>query len=533
MSNTPKTALDLHDIQGNIVKPYGRYGFPKARYVFFGVRDGVAGRQFVSKLAPLVTTAAPWRPNNAGPKISPIPEVTTNVAFTYHGLRDLGVPRASLQTFPDEFAMGMRARRDILGDEGPSAPDHWDSIWRQDERVHIMVALCGRDEVCLEQRYQQVLALAKASGGVELLTGHRGPNGAEDLPYQAASAIYEADQPTAKEHFGYTDGIGDPFFKGTGAYDANLIGGGKPTGLPAETAAGWAALETGEFLLGYRDEAHECPEAPAPKLLAFNGTFMAYRKLHENVGSFDAYLEQTGREFPEGKEALAAKFAGRWRNGAPLSRFPTEQEANEFAERWARAKNAINQAKSHIERVAAKQHFAELNQQFAAFDYKNDLSGGRCPLGAHIRRANPRSGLEDGKLLAFEAPGALSNRRRMIRRGLPYGESQSARNDAGDHGIIFMALNASLRRQFEFVQQQWMNYGNDFKLGNERDALTGNHPVSKELASVVIQRDPNDPKPPFFCNQLPRFVETRGGDYFFIPSLTALRMIGEGNIDPT
>jgi deferrochelatase/peroxidase EfeB len=263
---------------------------------------------------------------------------------------------------------------------------------------------------------------------------------------------------------------------------------------------------------------------------------MAYRKLHQNVGSFDSYLEQIGREFPEGKEALAAKFTGRWRNGAPLSRFPSEREASEFAERWARAKNAINQAKSHIERVAAKQHFAELNQQYVAFDYQSDVSGGRCPLGAHIRRAKPRTALQFDELLAIEAPAALSNRRRLIRRGIPYGDSQNARSDAGDHGIIFMALNASLRRQFEFVQQQWMNYGNDFRLGNERDALTGSHPVgpgSREHASVVIQRDSSDPRPPFFCNQLPRFVETRGGDYFFIPSLTALRMIGEGSIDPT
>jgi deferrochelatase/peroxidase EfeB len=151
-------------------------------------------------------------------------------------------------------------------------------------------------------------------------------------------------------------------------------------------------------------------------------------------------------------------------------------------------------------------------------------------MGAHIRRANPRTALEFGQTLAFEAPSALANRRRIIRRGLPYGDS-SVRDDAGDHGIIFMAINASLRRQFEFVQQQWMNYGNDFRLANERDALVGNHPP--EGGSMIVQSDPKSPAPPFFCNRLPRFVETRGGDYFFIPSLTALRMIGEGNIDPT
>jgi Dyp-type peroxidase family len=528
--------LDLHDIQGNIVKAYGRYGFPLGRYVFFAVDDGAAGRDFVAKLVADVTTSAPWREASAGSshgngRAASIPEVTTNIAFTYHGLRELGVPRASLQTFPDEFAMGMRARRDILGDDDQSAPEQWDPIWRQPDRVHILVSLSGQDERGLERRYQQIVERAQRTGGVRLLRGHRGPNGAEDLEYQAASAVYENGLPTAKEHFGYTDGISDPFFKGTGAHEANLIGGGKPTGLPPETRAGWAPLETGEFLLGYRDEANECPEAPSPKLLSHNGTFMAYRKLHQNVAAFDGYLEHVGAEFPGGKEALAAKFAGRWRNGAPLSKFPTQRDAELFAERWLQAKNAIVKAHNRAEREEAKLRFAELNKQFVAFDYRTDLAGGRCPMGAHIRRANPRSALEFGETLAFEDPGGLSNRRRIIRRGLPYGDAKTSRTDAGDHGIIFMALNASLRRQFEFVQQQWMNYGNDFRLANERDALVGNHP--QEGGSMVVQTDPHDPRPPFFCNRLPRFVETRGGDYFFIPSLTALRMIGEGNIDPT
>ena len=525
------TGLDLHDIQGNVVKAYGRYGFPKARYVVFAIRDAVMGRRFVSALAPSITTSAPWRERGSASGAAPIPEVTTNIAFTYHGLRDLGVPRASLQSFPDEFAMGMRARRDILGDEGASTPERWDPVWRQPDPVHVLIAIMGQDEACLERRYQQIAELAaRSEGGVRLLPGHRGPDGRDDLDYQAASAVYVEGSPSPKEHFGYTDGIGDPFFKGTGSHESNVIGGGKLTGLPPETRAGWAPLETGEFLLGYKDEASECPEAPSPKLLSHNGTFMAYRKLHENVGSFDDYLDHVGREFPGGKEALAAKFAGRWRNGAPITAFPSEAEADAFAAKWASAKLAISSARTRAEREEAKRTFSALNQRFAAFDYREDLAGGRCPVGAHIRRANPRTALEFGETLAFETPGALSNRRRILRRGLPYGDA-SERRDDGEQGIIFMALNASLRRQFEFVQQQWMNYGNDFRLANERDALVGNHPP--EGGSMVVQTEPADPRPPFFCAKLPRFVETRGGDYFFIPSLTALRMIGEGSIDPT
>ena len=97
-------------------------------------------------------------------------------------------------------------------------------------------------------------------------------------------------------------------------------------------------------------------------------------------------------------------------------------------------------------------------------------------------------------------------------------------------------FNASIERQFEFVQQQWMNYGNDFKLANDKDALTGNHQEDKDgnpQGKMIVEADPKGNQPPFFCGGMPRFVETRGGEYFFIPSMTALRMIGDGIIDPT
>jgi Dyp-type peroxidase family len=532
------TTLDLHDIQGNILKAYGRYGYPKGRYFFFRVHDAEEGRRFVRGLVPDITTSTPWSWRGTGARSIPKPAVTTNVAFTYHGLRELGVPRDSLQSFPDEFAMGMKSRRDILGDDGASDPAKWDPLWRDGE-VHILVCINGTTTEVLEEKYRRVVGLLQRGkgGGVELIRGHRGPGGQADLDYQDASALYVGGQPTPREHFGYTDGISNPFFKGMEGHESNVMGGGKVTGRPPETPGGWEPLETGEFLLGYKDEASEYPEAPSPTLLARNGTFLVYRKLHQNVGAFDAYLDRVGKEFPGGKEALAAKFAGRWRNGAPITAFPTEARANEFAEAWQRAKAAIGLAVTPEDRREARARFADYNLQFTAFDYGKDLDGGRCPMGAHIRRANPRGALEQGRAGAFETPGALSNRRRILRRGLPYGDS-SERADDGDHGVIFMAMNASIRRQFEFVQQQWMNYANDFGLANDKDPLVGNHGPRGEGGdvpggSMIIPSARHDPSPPFFCGGLPRFVETRGGDYFFVPSLTAVRMIGDGSIDPT
>ena len=528
--------LDLHDVQGGILKSYGRSGFPKAYFFFLTVTSEDKGREFVRKLAPTITSSIAWANTDSGEKGFPKPAVTTNIAFSYRGLRGLGLPRESLQSFPDEFAMGMQPRRAILGDDGVSAPERWDRAWRDPDAIHMMLWINGQSQKAVEERYQQIVdLLVSLGGGVEIITGHRNRDGRDDLPYQDASAIYQGGEPTPREHFGYVDGISDPFFKGVSAYELNVMGGGKVTGKNPATRAGWAPLETGEFLLGHKDEAFEWPEAPDPALLARNGTYVVYRKLHQNVGSFDQYLDRMGRDFPGGPEALAAKFAGRWRNGAPLSSFPTQKDADDFAKQWAAAKSAIYAAKTPDARAAAKQEFGRLNAKFTAYDFRDDLDGSRCPLGSHVRRANPRSALEFGQDGAFETPGAVSNRRRILRRGLPYGDSTERRDD-GEHGVIFMALSASIRRQFEFVQQQWINYGNDFQLANDKDPLLGNHGVDKDgkpTGSMVVQVAKNDPKPPFICSHIPRFVETRGGEYFFMPSLTALRMIGAGSIDPT
>lgn len=520
--------LDLHDIQGNLVKAYGRFRFSKTRYIFYRVHGEAKGRAFVRGLWEYITTGEQWNPKQSQEK----PSATTNMAFTYSGLKHLGVPQKSLQSFPSEFVMGMKARRDILGDDGKSAPEHWDPIWQQEAPVDIWVSINGQSLEAVEERYQEICAvLSTCSGtdGVEQVKGHAGPN----PDYQNASALYENGRPTAKEHFGYTDGISDPYFKGSGRNERAVVGGGKPTRAAPNTREGWEPLETGEFILGYRDESQEYPFAPIPRLLSFNGSFIVYRKLHENVGSFNRYIDEVGKDFPGGKEMLMAKFAGRWANGAPLALFPTQAEADEFAAKLANAQEQ-RQTATGEEKVYWNEEYYKLRSQMVAFKYDEDLSGARCPIGSHIRRTNPRGALEFGKE-AFQTPGALTDRRRLLRRGAPYGEVKDPTRDDGEHGIIFIAVGASIKRQFEFVQQQWINYSNDFKLGNDKDPLLGNHGEveGQGTGRMTIEADPKGNRPPFFCANLPRFVETRGGDYFFLPSLTALWMIGAGTIDPT
>jgi deferrochelatase/peroxidase EfeB len=161
------------------------------------------------------------------------------------------------------------------------------------------------------------------------------------------------------------------------------------------------------------------------------------------------------------------------------------------------------------------------------FRYGNDAAGARCPVSAYIRRANPRDALDPKKGAVLDT--SLSNRRRILRRGLPYGITSN--DDDNEHGVAFMAMCASLFNQFEFIQQQWMNYGSTFGAGNDTDPIVGMRSVKNP--KFVIPSDPNGTAPPFFCANMPLFVETRGGEYFFIPSLTALHQIAEGSVDPT
>jgi Dyp-type peroxidase family len=266
-----------------------------------------------------------------------------------------------------------------------------------------------------------------------------------------------------------------------------------------------------------------------PRLLSYNGTFMVYRKLHENVGTFNRYMQEVGEHYPGGAEAVVAKMSGRWRNGAPIARFPTQAQADAFIAELEAARAAVKDADTENKKAQALAHLNALRKQLTGFNFNNDLSGAHCPMGSHIRRTNPRGCLEHGVNGAYNTPGALDNRRRILRRGLPYGEVTDPSSDEGEHGIIFMAIGTSIERQFEFVQQQWINYGNDFKLANQRDPLLGNHDGKGDF---MIEGSSAE-NPPFFCPRLPRFVTTRGGEYFFIPSLTAVRMIADNLIDPT
>lgn len=542
--------LDLADIQGNVVRAYGRYSFPLMRDFFLQITDAAAGRRFVEAIRPKVTTAAPWETR---------PLVTLNVGFTFFGLWALGLPTRTLQGFPPEFADGMRARAHILGDRDPALIEdeargwdaEWDPIWRDNRpgtsrEVHVWLSMSaqakpGTDEpveaLDAEHAWLRALCEDACGGKVRILEGH-GRDG--DRDHQEGRVIFDRAPdgrmiPTPREHFGFTDAIGDPIFDGQmteAEAKARLPGRGKLM----DPKKGWEPLATGEFLLGHPDESQELPPAPVPTGFSRNGAFMVWRKLHQNVSTFHDVFRSEAERFArimgvpqdEAEVTVKAKVVGRWPDGVPLA------TAGSHAD-WLAARRRLGLDDPDPE-TAAKASLAFLRSREASdFRYADDMPGYNCPSGAHLRRVNTRDYLDPLNDPGASSPGAnpkattrLNRRRRILRRGLTYGRPGG--DDRSEQGVVFMAICASLFRQFEFIQQQWIQHGLDFNAGNSGCPLVGNH--DRHTRFVVPSR-PGSGKPPYVTEGLRTFVEPRGGDYFFIPSITALRMMGVGVVDPT
>lgn len=535
--------LDLADIQGNILHAYGRTGFPLARCILLHVNQGRAAeaRLFLDDLRHRVTTAALWRSRhteNLPPDAitAPKPDVAINVAFTFPGLIALGVPVRTLRGMPDEFQEGMLRRAPILRDvHDPHQPitQLWDPVWvaeLEDQRhcVHVLITLYANaspeqfdsPRAALDASYQQLANQCGEDRGMKILRGHRGPGDT----YQDMAVLAEP----FKEHFGFSDSIGDPVFAGQYADEQRMQkvvrGQGKLTANQE-----WVPLATGEFLLGYADEAQEIPGAAMPNDFSRNGSFMAYRKMHQNVQAFDDYINHKAELYArihsldqeEARETLRAKMVGRWSDGIPLMHAPTYGQWQ--AERAALAAMPPGERELYQGRMLRE------------FHYGDDPDGSRCPFSSHLRRSNPRdmldpTTLQPGRGEAKKATSVLNNRRRILRRGLPYGQSGPGISDQEEHGLLMLVICASLFRQFEFIQQQWLQYGLDFDAGNDTCPLVGNH---DDRSKFVIETAAGSGKPPFICDQMPQFVEVRGGAYFFIPSMTALRLIAQGLVDPT
>ena len=445
LTEVSKTVLELDDIQSGVLSP--RPSPYVATYILLRIDDRKEGRELMQKLSTVVASV--------GHQTSPAGDAWVSVSLSFQGLKILGVPQESLNSFPTEFQQGMAARAKELGDTGESSPEYWEKpLGTQD--VHVVLTALSPDK----QKFEKVLERAKLA--FQQLHGIK--------------AIWRQDcyaQVTEREHFGFKDGISHPAIEGSG--------------IPG-TNPGESPLKAGEFVLGYPDETGEFPAMPKPDELGRNGTYIVFRKLHQRVAAFRKFLKENSTNQQE-EELFAAKMMGRWRSGAPLALCP-ERDNPELGADPKRNNNFLFQ--------------------------NMDPKGFHTPLGSHIRRMNPRDTLGDVTKV---------NLHRMIRRGTIYGpplQDGVLQDDGVDRGLMFAFVGAHLRRQFEFVQSEWVNNGIFIGSGQDKDPIAG---ANDGAGRYIIPRKPVRRS----LYNLPRFVVTRGGEYCFMPSIRALRWLANLN----
>ena len=280
--------------------------------------------------------------------------------------------------------------------------------------------------------------------------------------------------PDRQEHFGYADGVGQPSVSGNG----DLAFGEGDVGMFQR----WHGLPVGEIFHG-RVDADGYPASGPAAPFHVDGTYKVWRKLHEDVATFRTWVADQAQRLDMDELLLRAKLVGRWPDASPLALTPHHPDP------------AMGLDPAHVN----------------TFDYSDDPEGIHCPLGAHIRRTNPRAGLGAGD--------ALTARQRIIRRGMTYGPAlpDGAPDDGADRGIYFVAYMADIERQYEFIQANWCNDGDAVRVGHDRDPFVGRADGDHKFTI---------PGPvPKFVHPLAEVVTTRGGEYLWTPSIAALHAL--------
>lgn len=458
------STLQLDDIQGIILRGYG--SFTRVRHLIVAVADPTRARTLIGDLAaPIpastnpeklaVTTAATWHVK---------PDYTLNLGFTYEGLSALEVSSTLLAGFAPEFSSGAIGNASAIYDVDESAPANWEGHMGTASQVHAIFSLFAHTSHELESRTSELLTAI--SDSFRLTHRHDGRT-----------------LPDGYVHFGYRDGLSQPF----------LAGGPKPARpYPGLGVNKDGSSPAGDFLLGFENTfGNKYSPGVADTPLGRNGSFGAFRILKQDVAEFENFLQTAAPTIDITPDQLAAKLLGRWRSGQPLALCPT-------------APCPVPSDRLNMFRYNGT----------APGQPEPDPKGVACPIGAHIRRGNPRDEI---------VAGSFTQQARILRRNLPYGPPFNPQrpDDGIERGLIGYFINADFANQFQFLMSQWMNLDN-FTGG----MITGADPlIGTNSASSSVFTIPTSPTSSIKVSGFAPFVITRGSAYCFLPSMTGLRYI--------
>jgi deferrochelatase/peroxidase EfeB len=486
-SGAGTAALDLADIQGFILRGYR---MPMVRHFLLAVGDPANARKFLGRLvngdesdAPQITTAKDWHVGFApGPVDDPAdtprlkPDYCLNVGITWPGMIALEikelVPAVSFKSF-GAFIEGAAARAKLVGDTGASGPEHWIGDFGK-----------GTDHVLMTLHALSPEAMTSYSNRLSALFDEG--NAFREIWRQDGMALMEMHDgkpvPTFKVHFGYNDGI-----------SMTTLQGG-PERYPPDHQR---PCEPWLFVL--RDEA-ENYYVPEPRVLGLNGSFACFKMIETDVVGFENFLQSNKDKIDP--ELLAAKLCGRWRNGVPLALSPDTDSP-----------------------PGGISHEQLNDYEYVNADGSGDPKGLRCPVGAHMRRINPRGQPVTGQ----GQPGGSNNTHRLIRRGMPYGPvyDPTLPYDGIERGLLGYFINSNLENQYEFVLSQWVNdseYAGSVRLHpRSKDPMIG----TQDPAQSIFVIPQANGAPPIKVTGFSSFVTTRAAAYCFLPSISALKFISK------
>lgn len=477
--------MELKEVQGLLAR--GHSDLKAAAFVMLQINDPESFRHWLRDKLHWVTDG-----------ITRHGKIRVNIAFTYVGLKQLRVPEAVEQGFSVEFVQGMATsyRARMLGDEADCGVEKWNWGGPNNDRIDLVLMCYAIDAPFLKEKLLE-FEQKYAKGGLTEVT-----------------TLWASWNPYGKEHFGFKDGIAQPYIKGLSKKG------------PAHNT-----VPTGEFVLGHINAYGKMPVSPIIREekdpggylhkaknkkgfrdFGLHGSYMVFRQLSQDVkGFWNQIKEAVDREKGGAENAtlddyiqLGAKMFGRWPNGKPISLSPEKETPYNPEE-----------------------------EDFLFTD--NDPHGHSCPIGSHIRRANPRDALPDN---SPKSAVRVSNRHRILRRGRPFGpplvpdydikKMFETPDDGQDRGLLFICFNTNFSRQFEFIQHTWNNNPKYAGLYDDPDPVLGimdarhkglTHNFTMEAAP--LRRKITD---------LRRKVHVLGGEYFFFPGFATLKYLAHTDL---